>query len=300
VLTGDFALRERLTEHLEDIIRACAILAGYDAAILGLGSFALQDISPESDADLCLVSVEGGAAIESRAEEFSRILRELRKFNAPVHADFRLRPDGGKGPLVRSIEGLYQYSRTDMEVWERFALGQARSIFGGSEAVSAARDICYVAPLTAQEVVELTKMKQRIENERVSTMDRQRNLKLGHGGLSDIEWLVHVQELKEPRLRPSAADLRISTRIDTLARNGLLNVLEAEVLRDAHTFLQELRTWVQLQGNSDDLLPENPSKLKGLAELMMLGGGEDLLYRHQKTTSEVRALFLQTMERLSQ
>ncbi len=299
VLAGDFPLRERLTEHLEDAIRACAGLAGYDAAILALGSFALQDISPASDADLCLVSLDGGAAIESRAEEFSRILRELRKFNAPLHADFRLRPDGGKGPLVRSIEGLYQYSRTDMEVWERFALGQARSIFGGSEAVSAARDICYVAPLTAQEVIELAKMKQRIENERVSEVDRRRNLKLGFGGLSDIEWLIHVQELKEPRLRPSATDLRISTRIDTLARSGLLNVLEAEVLRDAHTFLQELRTWVQLQGNSDDLLPENPSKLKGLAELMMLDGGDGLLVRHQKITTEVRALYLQTMERLS-
>jgi glutamate-ammonia-ligase adenylyltransferase len=266
------------------------------AKVVALGSYGTQDLTWDSDLDLIFVVEE--AADQSEAEiavaGLLRRIHTLRNLGATIDVDARLRPDGGRGLLVRSWPALRHYLLHEAEPWELVALGHARDVRReGSVADQILRTIAE-RPLTKADRYDLRAMKRRIERERVPTGTEQRHLKLGKGTLNDIEWIVRMSELAHPGLpRPSA---RIEDRLSELTTAGVLNVVERDALAGALSFFRRLRAHLALEGDFDDVLPENPDRLARLATAMGMETGNELLRHYAEWSDQVRAIYQTTVE----
>lgn len=141
-------------------------------------------------------------------------------------------------------------------------------------------------------------MKKRIETERVAPQHMRREVKLGLGGLADIEWFVHLHEMRYPTATKAGENLHFEDRIRALGRARLINAVEVEELLVAREHLLTLRLRLGLQGLKKDLLPENPDKLDRLAAAGGFKDGNELLAHHEHVIQTVRAIYQDGLERL--
>ncbi len=299
-LKSDFLLGLELGAITEGLLLHAFKRLNASVDVLALGSFGTGEMSPSSDADiLCLVEQPlSQPESEIQLQQVLSLVSNLHRLGSPVEVDLRLRPDGGKGMLVRTYEGLRAYDFESMEMWERFALGHARLILGKTEALRVVHYSAYSLPLTPERLKELVSMKKRVESERVEPQHVKRNVKLGHGGLNDLEWLVHLTEMRYPTATKAGTATDMVERINGLGRAYLLNAIEVETLIEAHRHLLEVRNRIYLLGLTEDLVPENPDKLGRLASSCGLPEGNDFLAKHEQVISVVRAMFLEGLERL--
>ena len=300
VLGGEIDLNGTLAGLMDELVKHCCrrLFAPFD--VLALGSLGTAEFGPNSDADLLLLigSKQAHREAEIQAQHLLALISELRRLGAPIEIDLRLRPEGGKGLLVRTYEGLTAYDLEGMEMWERFALGHARQLQGDPEALRLVMHSAYGLPLTPERIKELARMKRRIETERVKPQHVRRNVKLGHGGLSDIEWLVHLHEMRYPSALHAGDTTDMPERIRRLGRAGLINAIEVELLLEARQHLLDLRTRLFLMGQNDDLVPENPDRLDRLAHILEFRDGNDFLAHHEEIIDGVRRLYTEALERL--
>jgi glutamate-ammonia-ligase adenylyltransferase len=287
-----------LSRLAEQAIMLAAQEAEFVGSVIALGSLGREDMGPGSDADVLLLVADKQQTSEQSAQVMLRLLQNWRQRGMPLEVDSRLRPDGSKGLLVRTLHGFDSYAARDMENWERFALGNARLIFGEPHALQHVLAAARIETDRQQAWTELVGMKARIEKERVQAHHVQRDVKLGYGGLSDIEWTVRMIELLGPCARRAQEGADLKSRIRKLNQEGFLNVFEAEILNDGLTFLLEVRMRLVLAGFEGDLIPENPDKLQMLAEPMGLVNANEFLDRKQRVCDDVRNLFQETIERL--
>lgn len=300
LLSPDHRPEQELSSLAEIVLDKCVDWQAPDVTVIALGSFANREMSLGSDMDLLLLAenpdMQGVA--EQEAQRLLTWFGKIRQFGADIQADLRLRPDGRKGLLVRTLQGLQSYAASDLELWERFALGHARLLRGSHRALEVVRDMAYGISINAARMAELLDMKHRVETERVKPQHVRRNVKLGHGGLNDIEWLVHLHEMKYPKATEAERGGSFQDRIRRLARAELINALECDFLLSAHSHLLDVRLRLQLLGYEDDLVPENPDKLDRLARSCGDADGNSFLSRHEPIIDGVRRLYHESLERL--
>jgi glutamate-ammonia-ligase adenylyltransferase len=177
-------------------------------------------------------------------------------------------------------------------------LGHARLIHGSQDAFDVVLELAYGLPITPDRLQELLRMKHRVETERVKPQHLQRNVKLGNGGLNDLEWLVHLHEMRYPGATGADGGGPFDERIRRLFRAQLINALETEFLLSARTHLLDLRLRLQMLGYEEDLVPENPDKLDRLARSFGEVDGNAFLARHEPVIDGVRRLYNESIERL--
>ncbi len=299
-LTRGGVLWRELSNLADAMIRHCARRLYGEFDIVGLGSLGLEDMMPDSDADLILFVSSDGHHLdaETQAQFLLSLIGQLKRLGAPIELDLRLRPEGGKGLLVRTYEGFAEYELQAMEMWERFALGQSRLILGSEDALRIVLKAAYAQPLTPERLKELLAMKKRIETERVLPQHMRREVKLGHGGLADIEWFIHLHEMRYPTATKAGESLHMEDRIRSLGRARLINAIEVEELLAAREHLLTLRLRLALQGLKKDLLPENPDKLDRLAIASGFDNGNAFLAHHERIIDTVRAIYREGLDRL--
>ncbi|GAA4766448.1 bifunctional [glutamine synthetase] adenylyltransferase/[glutamine synthetase]-adenylyl-L-tyrosine phosphorylase [Microbacterium gilvum] len=249
-----------------------------DFAIIGMGRFGGAELGFGSDADVLYV-YRPEQVEPSRAHELaSRIVAEVRRVSEdmrlPLDLDAELRPEGRSGPLVRSLDAYAEYYRRWSLSWEAQALLRARGIAGSSKLIAdfmaLADEIRYPAALDLAATREIKRIKARVENERMpQRIDRTRHLKLGPGGLSDVEWLVQLLQLEHGR---SDAALRTTSTLDGLeaARAaGLVADGDAQLLAESWRLAARLRSANTLaSGKTSDLLPTERRALDGIGRIL--------------------------------
>lgn len=298
LLTGRGDLNETLSDIFDSLLRYCVSRLQGELEVIALGSYGCREIGPGSDIDLLLLAHKGQAGAEMAAQELLSFLTHLKRFGPMVEVDLRLRPEGRKGLLVRSYDGFGAYEVSDMEMWERFALGNARHVSGDPDALDLVRHAAYALPLTPERLQELLAMKGRIESERLKPQHVQRDIKLGHGGLNDIEWTVHLMEMRYPTATKAGETSSVEARIRNLGRASLFNALEVDGLLEARRYLLDLKTRLHLLDIRQNLVPENPDRLNLLAKATGVPDSNAFLRRHQRITDWTRQLFNSALERL--
>jgi len=299
-LDGGAPLGPSLAELYDVLIEAILKSIGATFDAIALGSYGLLDSGVDSDLDLLLLvrdEVPRDQA-EIQAQSFLSAMSGLKRFGWRIDIDLRLRPEGGQGLLVRSHQGLKSYELERMEMWERFALGQARLVYGDPASSALVQRVAYAIPLTPENLLELVTMKRRIETERVQPQHFKRDLKLGYGGLSDIDWLVHLYEMRYPTALEVGKHVTGADRINRMAQVKLINALERDQLLFAREHLLQTRNNLSLLGFIPDVLPENPDKLERIAGAMGLKSGYEFQKRHAEVIESVRAIYLEGLERL--
>ena len=141
-------------------------------------------------------------------------------------------------------------------------------------------------------------MKKRIETERVKPQHIRREVKLGWGGLNDIEWFVHLHEMRYPTATHAGENRKMPDRIHALLRAGLINALESDQLLAAREHLLRVRARLTLLGLTKDLIPENPDKLDRLAHASGEKDANSFLAKHERMIDRVRAIYQDGLERL--
>lgn len=211
--------------------------------------------------------------------------------------DANLRPEGKDGPLVRTLESHVAYYKRWAKGWEFQALLKARPIAGdvelGEEYMAALWPMVWEAAGHENFVEDSRAMRRRVENH-VPARDADRQLKLGKGGLRDVEFTVQLLQLVHGRTDRS---LRVRETVEGLRRlrdGSYVSRADAEKLDRDYRTLRVLEHRVQLRRlRRTHLLPTGPDDLRALARAMGLpgvSGAEDLERLWHSTRREVRSL----------
>lgn len=293
-------LGSALSNWADAVVTAIAQRVALKADIIALGSYGVNDLGIESDCDVLFLvdSIGKYEAAENQVQEAMSMANRLKQLGVPITLDLRLRPEGRKGLLVRTYEGFDLYELTSMEVWERFSLGQARLVWGSKRAEQVVLECAFDQPLSPARLDELLRMKLRIETERVQPKHARRDVKLGVGGLSDIEWMVRLFEMRWHPPLDDSRPIEFEDRIRSLARNRQFNAVEADRLIEARLHHRRVRARLSMLGFTANLIPENPDRLDMLGHAFGCLDGNVFLAKHEQVINMVRAQYNDAIERL--
>ncbi len=247
--------------------------------VIGMGKLGGGELNYSSDIDLIFVYPSAGETSGPRsvdnAEFFRRVGQRLIKIlNEPTadgfvfRVDMRLRPFGDAGPLVTHGTAFEDYYQAHGREWERYAFIKARPIAGDLEAgerlLRNLRPFVYRRYLDFGSIESLREMKAMIARE-VERRGLQRNVKLGPGGIREIEFIAQVFQLIYGGRRPVLRCPSIQPVLDMLAANGDLPETAVTQLKEAYRFLR--RTENRLQYWDDQQTHDLPADDSGKARL---------------------------------
>ncbi len=254
-----------------------------DVLVVAMGRQGGREIGYGSDADVIYVhrarpgftdaeAQEQATAIVAKVSSFlTQPLKPAIMAERVLMVDADLRPEGKNGAMVRSLESYAEYYRRWSLIWEAQALLRARPMAGSDELaadfVRLIDPIRYPEQLAEQDVREIRRVKARVESERLPRgADPARHVKLGRGGLSDVEWLVQLIQLQHAGEHP---ELRTTSTLDALAAAEKLELIaedDAGLLREAWRLASRIRSAnVIVTGRASDLLPSSRKDLEAVA-----------------------------------
>ncbi len=246
-----------------------------EMTILGMGKFGGNELNFSSDIDLiyCYSSTHGETTGGSRnekislhryfiklSEQLTRALHQVTEHGFVFRVDTRLRPDGNNGDLAISINGAEAYYESWGQSWERAAMIKARPVAGsiklGSELLTRLKPFVYRRYLDFGMVEDIKIMKQKINASLDREGERERNLKLGHGGIREIEFFIQAHQLINGGTRPHL-QFRNSLRVlKLLAAEKLVSDQDFKTLQDAYRFLRTVEHRIQIvQEQQTHMLP---------------------------------------------
>jgi [glutamine synthetase] adenylyltransferase / [glutamine synthetase]-adenylyl-L-tyrosine phosphorylase len=252
--------------------------AALDFSVIAMGRFGGAELGFGSDADVLYVYRPNGIDPQ-RAHDLSlQLVAALRAHSedqrAPLDLDADLRPEGRNGPLVRSLDAYREYYRRWSLSWEAQALLRARGVAGSvkliDEFMTMADEVRYPATADPQGVREIKRIKARVENERLPQgVPPNRHLKLGPGGLSDVEWLVQLLQLEHAYAVPGMRTTSTLGALSAATDAGLVPAPSADRLIEAWRLASRLRSAnTLLSGQTSDVLPTDRKKLDAIGRLL--------------------------------
>lgn len=245
-----------------------------ELAVIAMGRWGGGEMSYASDADAMIV-IDDEASADRAAHVVGELRRELAKSSGEpaVKIDLDLRPEGRDGPLVKTLSGFRSYYQRWGETWESQALLRAAHGAGSRELserfLADVDPVRYPDDLSAASVQQIRRLKARMESERLPRgIQRKRHLKLGPGGLSDIEWTVQLLQLRHGH---RIAGLRTPSTLPALAAAHaaeLIDAVDAEALATAWQHASRVRDRIMLvRAKEADVLPQSPQDLSAVSKL---------------------------------
>ena len=271
-------------------------------AVLGMGKLGGTELSYTSDLDVlfCHEPAEG-VDPETANRAADRVVRELLRGLSAVtpegtcfKVDPNLRPEGRNGPLSRTLGSYKAYWDRWAQPWERQALIKVRPVAGDMELAgrfcAEAEARVYTDPLDPATVADVRRMKARVESERLPAgADPKLHLKLGPGGLADVEWTAQLLQLRVGGAQPAVRVQPTLDALEALAAAGALDPGQAAWLADAYRLCLRTRNLAYLvAGRPVDSLPTDPVALERLARAMGDPGRQRLLEDYRRATRRAR------------
>ncbi len=271
-----------------------------ELAVIGLGKLGGGELNFSSDIDLVFVydqdgPLEGSQPRLSTLHEYycrvaEYVVRRLSEHTAEGHlyrVDMRLRPDGGSGPLAMSRAAYFAYYEARGELWERQMLMKARVTAGdrrvGEGWMEEIQPFIFPKTLLSSPLEEIAKIKARIE----SNLDEGTNIKLGSGGIRDIEFTVQALQLLNGGNNVSLRQRSTLDALRQLADSGHLRESEGRDLASAYRFLRTVEDRLQLlHGLQKHSIPESLEERKILAR--QLGFGSVAAFSKKLESHQVR------------
>jgi len=303
--------------EVHGVARDPATGAPQEMLILGMGKLGGRELNVSSDIDLVMLYGEEGETDGPRTithhEFYGRLTRRMMPILSEVDADgqvfrtdLRLRPDGDAGPLAWSLDALEHYLIGQGREWERYAWLKARLMpaqaYADSDAESQARQLeslrmpfVYRKYFDFDALAALRALRERIRLDwqrralARNGVDSANNIKLGDGGIREIEFIVQLSQLIRGGRMPSLRCRGLLEALHAERDAGLVPAGDAQRLEAAYRFLR--RTEHALQYREDEqthLLPGNPDQRAGLAAALGLAPDafEATLAEHRAFVSE--------------
>ncbi len=308
------------------------------ACVLGMGKLGGQELNYSSDVDVLFVYAEEGEVYQQArpgkptrtrgeavrgnaqgsspqrptlanhqffnrlAETFISEVTHLGPQGVLYRIDVRLRPEGDSGPLSRSLSGYENYYAQWGQTWERMMLIKARTVAGdegvAAEFLEMVQSFRYPRSIAESALQEVGAMKDRIENEVVRADALDRNVKLGRGGIREIEFIAQALQLLHAGRQPFLQGSQTLPALQKLAQYELLPSQGAQDLIQAYGFLRDVEHRLQMENDRQThTIPLDPEAQRRLARLMNFAGTKQFEAARREHTSKVRGLFESVLQR---
>jgi len=267
--------------------------------IIGMGKLGGCELNVSSDIDLVMLYGEegetDGARPISHHEFYARLTRKMMPIISEADADgqvfrtdLRLRPDGDSGPVAWSLDAFEQYLFTQGREWERYAWLKARVIpakaFEDSDpAASLQQEESLRIPFVYRKYFDfdalaaLRSLRERIRQDWQRKVlarpgvDSQHNIKLGEGGIREIEFVVQLSQLIRGGRMPALQQRGLLSALEAQRRAGILSEESADKLAQAYCFLRRIEHALQYAEDAQThLLPQTPERMSELAAAMRM------------------------------
>jgi glutamate-ammonia-ligase adenylyltransferase len=276
------AARARAQERFGVPVTAAGSAARF--GVLGMGKLGGQELNYSSDIDLVFLfdqdGLSTGPKVISNSEFFARVGSDIVRLLADHTAlgiayrvDMRLRPDGDQGALASSLEATLGYYVTRGRTWERQALIKCRPVAGdielGETFWAEIEPFVYRRFLGASEIAEIKSLKRRIEQRTLTAGTASVEVKSGHGGIRDVEFVVQFLQLLHGGEYPQVRHGTTLQAILRLEEVGCLSTEERCILDDDYRFLRQVEHRLQiLFDRQTHEMPRDPEALRTLAVRM--------------------------------
>jgi glutamate-ammonia-ligase adenylyltransferase len=284
--------------------------------VLGMGKLGGQELNYSSDVDVIFAYSEEGSVFKelpTKGGASQPVLTNHQFFNRLAEAfiaevsrmapegtlyriDLRLRPEGDGGPLSRSLASYENYYAQWGQTWERMMLIKARGVAGdatlSAEFLELVQPFRYPRSINESVLLEVVAMKGRIENEVVKADELERNVKLGRGGIREIEFVVQSQQLLRAGRQPFLQGAQTLPLLAKLVQYELLSADESRALVEAYCFLRDVEHRLQMEDNlQTHTIPTDRPARERLARLMGFVTLSEFETAHQSHTHNVRRIF---------
>jgi [glutamine synthetase] adenylyltransferase / [glutamine synthetase]-adenylyl-L-tyrosine phosphorylase len=317
---ADFAIARHLDELMAEMVALHGQPVGQDSGrpqqmiVLAMGKQGGGELNVSSDIDLIFVYPEDGETAAgpgqkelSNHEFFIRLgrkliaaLSEITEDGFTFRVDMALRPNGKSGPLAASFAMVEEYLVVQGREWERYAWVKARAVTGDAADIAAleaiVRPFCFRRYLDFGVIDAIRNMHGQIRaevarQERLHP-ERSNNVKLGRGGIREIEFLAQVFQLIRGGRDPALRERSTRTTLRLVAERELLPAATVERLLEAYTFLRNLEHRLQyLEDAQTHTLPASEEDQATVARMMGLPGVPELLAELERQRAFVAARF---------
>src|SRR5438094_7524944 len=274
-------------------------------AILALGKLGGGELNHSSDVDLLFLYSEDGqlTALISYHEFFNRLGKEILETFSTRHragslfrVDLRLRPEGSAGPLARSLASMENYYAGFGETWVRLALIKARGIGGSRELayefLRQHQPFIYPKSTTPDLLDEIANIKRRIERDVVGPDQLESDVKLGRGGIREIEFVVQALQLIHGARHAFLQEASMLKALRGLRQLDLLPHDEVLTLDKAYRFLRRVEHRLQIEAEQQThTVPREPEALRRLSLSLRFSSGERFTMALQEKMRTVRSIF---------
>ncbi len=284
--------------------------------VLGLGKLGGRELNYSSDVDILFVYSEEGHIFKTPprpreesgksmashvfftrlAESVTAEIGRLTEQGMLYRVDLRLRPEAPTGPLARSLASYETYYAQWGQTWERMMLIKARPVAGdaelGAEFLETIQPFRYPRSLSEGTLHGVTAMKSRIENEVVKPGELERNVKLGRGGIREVEFIAQTLQLLHAGKQPFLQEAATIPALEKLASYRLLSTEDAKTLGEAYLFLRDVEHRLQMEaGQQTHTIPTARLPRERLARLMGFDSLAGFEKARQTRAGQIRRLY---------
>ena len=274
--------------------------------VLGMGKLGGGELNFSSDVDLVYLYAHD---LESRdsgltASEYFRRLSQkitvaLSDFTGEGYmyrVDLRLRPEGSMGNIVYSLDGFRRYYDTRGETWERLALLKAWPVAGdrelGMQFLNTVRPFVYDLPFDLKALNDVRSIKKKIDQKMSARQQRRRNVKLGFGGIREIELIIQVLQVSFGAKIPRICERNTLKALRAMQEQSILSEEEHEKLSTAYIFLRDVENKLQMVDDAQThSLPTSADGLKSCARMLGYSDAEKFMQDYRFHTDRVNGIF---------
>ncbi len=309
--------RQLRSEHGAPLLAAESGTPGREAefTVFGMGKFGGVELNFSSDIDLIYfyTSERGETAgitdplgqpknriplhnyFCKLAELVTRAVGQATEDGFVFRVDLRLRPEGNSGEMANSLRGAEVYYESWGQSWERAAMLKARPVAGsralGEQLLKNLEPFIYRRFLDYAMIEDIKVMKQKIDRSLTREREGELNLKLGQGGIREIEFFIQAMQLIYAGKNPALREKNSLKALALLHREGLVKQDEYRTLREAYIFLRTVEHRIQVvQERQTHNLPTRTEELRALARRCGFPGAEAFrleLDRHRQGVAAI-------------
>jgi glutamate-ammonia-ligase adenylyltransferase len=291
-------LMKTLSKTADVILSTLLEHHGTSLNIVAFGKLGGREIIFNSDLDLIFITQDEPAETDIKAAELMlRVCMSYTKDGIAYRVDTRLRPEGSKGPLVSSLKGLRDYYLKHAQVWELQALLKARPIYNSKFQIPNFKFMELRREILMERGSEITasdikKMRDRIQKELSKEIPGTYDIKLGSGGLEELEFTVQYLQLKNCKKNPQILVQGTLDAVNRLSKRGILKDSDAMMFKETYIFYRNIETMLRLRNES--LLKEGSTIVQSLSGFLNITGEKFISLLNEK-----RALIKTFRDRLT-
>ena len=266
-----------------------------EIVVIGMGKLGGMEMGYNSDLDV--IFVYNGDDHEYYSKLGQKLISVLSIPTGEGFAfkiDMGLRPSGNAGALVSSLESFKNHHKKGAMLWERQALLKARVIAGDKQlakkVMSTIESFVYKQPLQDESIKEISRLRKRMELELAKETKTKFNIKTGHGGLVDIDFIVQLLQLKHGAKLKIIRQTNTIEALASLFNEAIISESEFKTLDTGYKFLRRIENAVRLIQDkaTSDIQIDDFNKA---GEIIFNTSGESLLKEYKSVTKKIRKIY---------